>query len=925
MENKNNKNKKMKIWGTAVGASLLLLGTLVGSGFGFANAVKNKGELDNAYNQRVLIETNVNLEGDTTISQVGDYVDDTLQFLGVNNATVYTTGESGDEKIIIDAPISTYINSFDKEKDNSLAETMNSSENNTNFVKAVGELFIATLFNNNLDFRTTTGDQIFTKTGNDFEFNSEVFNTEETETESFRSTSNYGDYDFYSNADVSYSNGVPVINVGISSFNGTDKYLNLFKDFFNFLESNPDTEYVVWFGYDQLQEFVGNLTGESNPDLYATYGTSNWIKPFLVTKTKNNIMNSRFDNDITISSSSNFSEKQASFYARKINNSNSFTADASSINVSLYMNQKSKVALYVMAVLLLIVLILISILMIWYLGLLGLIASASFILVNLFAALIYSTAGLTVTMLGLVGLLILMFISAWMIFLTINRYRLNNDDKYLSPFKRYLEKLKEFNKEMFTSVVTVSILAFVCGIFLPAIISAILFVVVIGNVIAFGLCIFNQLIIFAIDSIIGFTKEYYDVKWSLIIGRIDPLWKKDIKYNDSISKARTTVISLSSIVVLLVAALFGGISYATTGSAINSSLFTTENFYYNVQLVDPTDFGSFSAMDAEESGINELSMVDTAYELTNTYKDDVKEVFKSESKVTSISTVRNDSLTFRGKADLSEGDSEFKEVFEDEMSFGFNITTSDKLSNKQIEAINGGLSKIIPEANSEIEYSEKLGTGFEINSDKLSLTDNKATRLINVTANNQAINGIWMLLIAILAFSLVAIFIGRWGGALTILITSSIEAIFIYAPLFLFVIPFVQIILFPVALLFCLSSGIKAYILKKVKDSERRTEDVWIKNTEKLQFLILLVSLLFAITSLLFIPVVGVVNAIVFGLYSLWIGFTALIVQRYVFTYFARILTNFNDKVRDNKVNDDIRRSKNSNEPQEEYIEGVNM
>ncbi len=919
MENKENKNKKIKAIASGVGASLLLAGTLIGSGFGFAKAVEERGEIDNIFNQRALIQSDIELEGDTTLREVGEYVNETLDFLGVNNSKVYVTTFDNVDRLIIDIPVGTYISTMDKE--DTLIDAMTNSETNEKFVKEIAAIYSTALFNNNLDFRSSDGQKIFKKSGNSYTFDSSVL-AQETEPETeVRSATNYGDYDFYSGSSVSYQNGVPVINVKLSKNNGKDEYLNLFKEFNEFIITNPGTTYNVWFGYEQLVEFGENVTGsEFNPEDYVS---EKWIKPFYVTTSTSAIMSSRFDDELTIQKDTGFSEKEAQFYSRKINNTNSFSVDTSSVNVSLYMNEKSKVILIVMASILLIVIITIVGLMLWYLGLLGLIAASGFVLVNLFAALIYSTSGLTVTVIGLLALLILAFVSAWLIFVVANKYRKGNDDKYLSSFKRYTEKLKGFNREVFAPLITITILSFVCGVFLPAIIAATIYIVVIGNVMAYGVALLIQLSYFAIDSIMNFTKEYYDVKWSLIIGRVDPLWNKEIKYNDSLSKKRTTLISLSSIIVLLLSVFVGGVLFATTGSTVNTNMYGTESYYYNVKLIDPnSEYGQFDIANGDN-----IDNIYTAYEETEYLEAEVKKAFKDSGiKVKDISLVRNDEITFYPTTPIDEDDWDID--LADNVTFGFNVVTKEEITD--FTTLNEKLALIDTNnfEDSGIEYTGELSgatTGFVVNNDFLSVANTEASELINITDNIVAINSIKMMLIFIIVFAIIALFIGRWGAALTVIISTAIEAIFVYAPIFLLFIPFMQILLFPVALLMSLSAGVKVYIMKKVREQDRKTEDVWIKCTETNQFLILLISFIFVAMSFVMIPALGFIYSMVFALFSLWIGFVTLITQRYVFTYFARVLTNFNEKVRSNKVSDDIRRSENSNEPQEEYIEGVNM
>lgn len=916
--------KKLKLIASVTGASLILIISILGSSYGIYSSATNSGDLDNTFNQRALIESDISLSEGTTIREAGDSIDDTLEFIGFNNTNVYISGEGKQSRVIIDTPISSYVS--DQDSDN-VIDASKTPETNISFLEEVAGIYSTTLFNPNLDFRSTDGQQIFTKTDKGYEYDGSVLETDDDTTESyaFKTSGKYNDYDFYKSASVSYSNGQPVINVSLNDNNTQTTFLNAFQEFNKDLEAGGKT-FDIWLGYDQLEDFLQIVTGDTSANLY-DYKDSKYVKPFYIGSSSSTIMNSKYADRITIKTDNRLSDKEAKFYAKKINNTELFTAsnETGTVNVSLYTSQKSKIALYVMALLFILVIFVIAAIMLWYLGLLGLLASSVFLAVNAIVVAIFASASLTVTMMALISLIVLAFVSGWLIFVLTNRYRFDNEDKYLTPTKRYFEKLRIFNKELFASVVSISILVFVAGMLLPAIIASPLYIFVIGIVLTYAMCLLLQLAIYGVDSLINFTGEYFDCKWSPIIGRIDPLWNKEIKYNDSISKRRTTILTLSSIIVLLISFIMGGGMYLTTGSAINTNMYSTQSYYYNVRVIDAKEV---SMINSDEE---QLDPVDSFYDATKTLEDDVREAFKDAGyRPTSINLVRNDAVAFGPISGIDEISPENK--LQDDASFGFNITTSKKIEGNSIDKVNEKLAEIetqgISVTSDDIDLTIDLSDGakgFEINENKLSLNNSNPSKFISISSESEIEKTIFMMIIVILVFGFITIFVAKWGAALSVMISSSVEAILFMAPLFVLFLPYAQILLLPLTMLFTLSASVKIYITKKVKNSEKKTEDVWIKNTERSQFLILLVSAIISILSLLLIPVYGLALGIIFGLFTLWFGFISLITQRYVFTYFAKILTGFNDRVRNNKISDDIRRSKSSDEPQEEYIEGVNM
>ncbi len=103
---KNEKNNKAKKIAGITLSSVLLAATLVGAGFGISDSVQNNGGVDTNYNDFVQIEANVSMEKDgVDIKDSAKSIEDTLDFLGMQNAYVRTMGDS---KIIINNPIESY-------------------------------------------------------------------------------------------------------------------------------------------------------------------------------------------------------------------------------------------------------------------------------------------------------------------------------------------------------------------------------------------------------------------------------------------------------------------------------------------------------------------------------------------------------------------------------------------------------------------------------------------------------------------------------------------------------------------------------------------------------------------------------------------------------------------------------------------------
>ncbi len=881
---------------------ILTVATLVAAGFGFASSVQNKGSIDNVINPTLSISSKVKLGKNTNISDVAKSISSTLDFLGKNNTNVYTIGN---ESIKVELPISSYGTS---EK---LIDSMTNINSNSEYQKNLEEVIVSTFLSGNLDLRTTKGDELFAKNYNGYY----EFQEPKPADPSGDKSLDFSDVDWapelFDKSKVAMKNGVSEIDVKIK-----DKNINQFKKWNNWFNGNAGSEnsqYVVWIEYDLLDKIASSIDSDYKHEtgLYATYiqgkeysEIPRWIKPFYISDSKSAPMKNIYSNKLVIKNNKYLDSNKAKYFSKVINNSNSYSFENMSFDFS--MNKKSSVMLIVLAIVLLLFILGIIFTFLWYFGLLGLIGSMIYLLTMTFLALLLSSFGIIITGIGLLTMIVSSVISAIFFYLVLKVYKNNNEDKFMTYFKRFSNKFTAFNKITFAPTISFILIIYFSTLLISSLMASILFILIIGVTLSYLMSIIILFpIILGFDFLTRFTfeeKTNKTNKWNLIIG-----FDKKINNEKSLIKVnniekKTLVISIVAVLTAVFTILLSSILFITTGSSNNSNLYGTRNYEYSVVLSDETKQILMTSDNPAENPDTNVMNLKNEFNEYNTKKGDIKSAFENSGiKVNSMETIRNDYLKSK---EINSNDN-----FELYSSFGTNIYSSEAMSLESLDEINVKLNSL----------------GYKvIVSNSLIDENGNVEKLVNHTNNDSLIKSILSILIIIALASFIALLLGGWGISLSTLISILMESIFIISPLFIIFTPYTVFIWIPIIIMLSLSVLLKISTFQKVKNDENK-ENSWLRNSKSGTVLLLIIGVIMAIISLLLIPLYGVAVSMSLFVVSIWSPFVIFIIQRIIFPYFANLLGDFRNKIKSNKIKDDVRRAKNNDEVSEEFIEGINM
>lgn len=939
---KNEKyTKTKKIAGIGL-SSVLLAATLVGAGFGIANSVENMGGVDTNYNDFVQIEADVNfLNRNADIKDAAKSIDDTLDFLGMQNATIRTMGDS---KIIINNPIETYtykeFNIMNSTEDH--LDLMNDTANK-NYFNEISTLMIPLFFDGTLDVRDIEGDVAFAESeingsstwqfvggvedGGTFGVETDTETGSETgsETASLSIEDSYVE-NFFEYAELKHSSGSPVIELHLKEgHNGTYEYVNMFKEFDSYIDAtanstNP-TRYVFWFNYDltydlvQLVDSEGLSTAGSLYDYVTSNGT---LRPLYVTSGTTSVMSSIYSDTVELTGS--FSEQQAEYFVNRINNSSRF--QYSNIDFEVIINLQTKIMLIVFGSILLLLILVVIFTFVAYFGLLGMIASAIFLLTNLTMIMIISSTGILITGLGLVALGMIISSSAIMIFVTVNTYKNNNEDKFLTVNKVGADKLKEIHSLIFVPMVASVLIFYVSGLIVTTLIAIPLYLIVIGLVLSYlFVSMFLIPLLYGLDSLLSWTRFEYTKKWDFFIGFNNSFTNGASSNNDATvdhsgNQKKSLISTLVAVGILALSVIVGGTLYGTTGSALNSTTYGTENYSYVVQA---TADKAWMNLEKDNSPVSEDRGVDmrhTYYEETKKVTSDVESVFEDNGiKVSSINVIRVDEV----ELDTTTNEHTLYG------SFGFEIYSKNAMNVKNANGIQSDLSDMAAIQLTPDDAVLDTKTQFEL-SERMSWNGEESIKMINYKDNTTLISGVYALLVMSLVLAIILLFVGNWGIALASLITTLLEIVLIVSPLVIFYIPISVISVFTILLLAGVSFSIKTIITKKAKSDEIET-DKWERAANRNKYSMFIFSAFLLFFELLLIGIYAFIALLPMIIVTILAPFAIYLTQQYVFPTIASTLDSRRGKTSKRQLEKDIEDSKDPKDglPREEYIEGVNM
>ncbi len=933
MDNEKKISKSRKVTGIVL-STVLFAATLVGAGFGYAKTADSIGGVDTSFNDYAQIEAKVKFSNrDLDINDAAASITRTLDFLGMQNATVETAGSN---RVIITNPISSFSTAGTKGDyniTNNKEDHFNTmADNNSQYMTEIMTLALPLFYDGTLDVRDTEGDVAFQQTENNgvkyWEFEGGVNDggsfgvAESTDTASYSMpitaySNPFDDYvaptDFFDGATLRHSSGIPVIDLQIAKKGKSgDEYINMFKDLDKYLDENTDTEYVIWFNYDFTYRMVklldsAGLSDASDSLLDYVNGKEN-LRPLYLTASTGSLMSSKFSDTIEIKGG--FNEQQAQYFVNKINNSGSFQYSEPEFLV--ITNLQTKIMLITLAALLLAIIIITIFLFASYFGLLGLIASAVFVISTMTMGLVFASTGILVTGLGLIALGVITLITAMIIWTVVGIYKSGNEDKFYSVSKVAINKFKKMHSVMFSPIVAIVLLFYGAGLVVTPLIATPLYLVVIGTSLSY---LFATVIMFPImygmDLLLKFTRIEYNTNWDLLIGKINTS-TKDVKESNGKAPMIGIIISL---VIMAITIIVGGTLYGITGSVVNSNVFGTQDYVYQVQVVNETaklTLNDISSLDGTYQFGNES--FEYAFDQTNNNSGSIKSAFNDNGiKASKVQVVRYDEIGVQPdgtKVPIG--------------AFGYQVYSKDAIDATKVDAINNELKdnevQVINDNETNVVKTtfEVVEGGSYINGESM-----KVTSYIN---NVASIKGIYALLIMIFVITLILLFIGNWGVALAGLVSSLLSSTLLFAPMVILFIPFTSIVVFPTILISGVLLGSMAVITNIAKADEIDTNK-WGRASNKVKYILPA-----------FIGIMMFLEIFLIGTYSLlavlsMVILTALAIvtvymtQQLIFPFLAEMFGGYRDSKVESRLKKDIAASKNKKDGEisEEYIEGVNM
>ncbi len=729
---------------------------------------------------------------------------------------------------------------------------------------------------------------------------------------------------FFDEASLKHESGLPVIELQISKKGkNSDEYINMFKELNAYVDktensANP-TEYIFWFNY----ELTNTLVEMADPDglseagtLYSYVTSHSNLRPLYVTASTTSLMSSIYSDTVELKGT--FSEQQAQYFVNRINNSSRFTY--SDINIIVVMNLQTKIMLIVLASILLVLIVTIIFAFVTYFGLLGMIASAVFLLISWVMFWVVASTGILITGLGLVALGVTIASSALLTFVVVNTYKNNNEEKFTSVNKVGSDKLKEIHSLLFIPVVSIVLIFYVSGLIVSTLIAIPLYLIVIGMVISY-LFVSALLIpsLFVLDILLEWTRFEYTKSWDFMIGfnKEGANASKNLSANDSSDiKKKSMIGTIVAVVMLLLSVIVGGTLYGTTGSAFNSTAYGRENYSYVVQATNDQAWMNLEEWNSQTTGDRGADMVEDYYKETTKATSDIEKVFESNGvKVTSIEVVRVDEIEI-------DNNTSKHNLYG---SFGFEIYSNDAINKDIATEIQTDLDAMAPVDLLPEDLVLEAKTNYEL-TERMSWDGTTSTKMIGYTENSTFMTSVYALIIMTIVLAIISLVIGNLGVAFASLLTTLMEAVLIISPLVLLYIPISTIVLFPILLLAGMSFVIKTLIIKQAKSDEIESNK-WERAANKNKFIMPIFAGILLAFELLLFGIYSFIAIVPMLVVTIIAPITIYLIQQFVFPFLASNLDASRVEKAKKQLERDIEDSKNpkDGEPREEYIEGVNM
>lgn len=876
-------------------------------------------EISNEYQNKYETEIKVNWNSNNKdIDSVAKNLYERLDFYGYENGVINIINE---DTLSVVMPVT----SFDNKTDDmwSVLTEEELSREVTTFQTSLTQ-------KQNIEFRHHDGTQLFDLVNGQIKF-IEPEEPDPPEEKVININENYEDFyqkyeiQLLSDARVSYNNGIPFVEVKPKNSNILQEFRTMGRTLPSHLnpESNPrGNTVIVWFGYEELiwraetMDYDQFAQANFDPLTYTfTDSLGNTTSKVRQSAESNYVATWEIGNEFSIHEewipiNSQLTQQQALNVVSSIKFAN-LNFDLDIISTNLILNEETLKSnswfIWVFVALILLA----GFFMVWWNGLLGMIAASSSLLTLL------SLIGFTI----LYGLPLTSGLILAMSFITLSTFFINNliiknikasKNKNLKPGEKSKDYYKyTYNKTSLLFIILIILLS-AATFFMPSKIALVIFMSLLGILIFIGITYFISIPIFILmDSIFKYTYKKH-TKWDFMIGV--PYKEIYLDNAKTLNKLATPNISknLSIIAIGLSIAgimLFGIMSLVGAGG-INSLPINNNYYQYDIILSQRLGEDDIEEIEDELDPYNQKEIIKSIKNDKTLLLDTLKDYGISSF---SNQIVRNDNH-FLWK--LVDPDGDKSEEFDYDFAYGISIQSLDEIKTDDINDINQDLSNI--------------GDGYEL-AEKSSLSEiNNISKYSQYTKTNDRmiiILGIVGTLFLTLAFIFIYF---KWSGSIAVLGSIIIESSLAFALTVAFWTPWTS--MFWIGLLIVIGFSL---ISKTISESYMKKKIVMTKKTEKEEVLkfnkeyvnksliptLILMSLIMTtiiISSFIIPSAIGALTIIIVGLIIVTINNTI------IYPNFSSSMYKIRKNSKDRKQLLDEQYSLNKDTIDEEYIKGIN-
>ncbi|NOQ50086.1 MAG: hypothetical protein GQ557_00275 [Mycoplasmataceae bacterium] len=944
-------------------------------------------------------------ENEYNLEDIASLIDDRFEVAGVNQAQVFTKGE---DELMIAFPLLGIDNEtpFSWISQERLLEDIAIGYFSA-FTNETIEL--RTVFGDSIFYLDSDGQSARAATNDELKPDDTTTTdpTDPTNLNYLSSTSIITDTtspQIFSRADVKYNNGKSYFELTLgetpsisSSVNVFDQFNLVISEIYNYSLQKPVIGQVyMWSGYDTYSNLINKLDPEgyaqasavassspisvTNPavddetepttssasidplliyaftdpytdEISTVQRTSS--KPFLITSTTSHIDSlSRYNHNSDGTYFLNWypdqalTSNEANNIANKINFATQQELSFDLVSAMFIYNDENEEMMKIVILVFSTIIILLTIFMIWYLGLLGIIAASLLVLMGALFIFIGSISGVSLSFL-FVGVLFLFWFVTLLLIVFVGSIFKNNRDQSISIGKKYQKNMAYISNKILIPIMIFVIITVIFGLIAPIWIS----IVILVNVVYFVIMLFFILIVlpycfYLIDLFFNYSKtiptETFK-SWNYLIGSFQTTHLDNDKIWNMIKPFKTkssSLIFITSMIVFSVLTLgVFGIIFSANGSGLNLS--GSSNSYYNYNVVSSLNGDSQEIYDQYINEFNTEEYVNSSpidsddpymqqdnFDNLQDYEDDIEAIFDDAGvNVSNINLVRNDKFISNEIIMPDSSNNGFHLEFL--YTYGYQIQSTSKMTASQQEEIQTALNEIqfkgyinSTDVEQDLNFALQTTTG--------SLYENQ-DYYVPYTVKSDSLSIFIALLIAVFALLIFMTIFYGWLDAFMTLSLLTFEVIFAFAMMMILWVPFgigFWIALMTITFFSLITkSSISSKSTREIKILHERSSDLYFDIYDKKSKNIFNISLLFyGLSFILFALSISYIGIIaVSGMVALFLTIPLIIfLNSTIYPFLTSKLKYQKDNRKKLRHEKDEALVGKEGIISEEYIEGIN-